>query len=75
MTPAFRRRTFLLLSNVIAALPLAASTAAQTASQQPAPATLPTETPAHFKVATATWDYERRDLMIPMRDGVKLHTL
>ncbi|HVH60465.1 MAG TPA: CocE/NonD family hydrolase, partial [Candidatus Sulfotelmatobacter sp.] len=75
MTPAFRRRTFLLVSNLIAALLLAASAAAQTASQQSAPATLPSETPEHFKVATGTWDYERRDLMIPMRDGVKLHTV
>src|SRR2546429_7312435 len=38
------------------------------------PTTLPSETPAHLKVATATWDYERREVMIPMRDGVRLHT-
>src|SRR5256884_3624710 len=39
------------------------------------PTTLPSETPAHLKVATATWDYERREVMIPMRDGVRLHTV
>ena len=36
---------------------------------------LPSETPAKFKPATSTFDYERRDVMIPMRDGVKLHTV
>jgi len=35
----------------------------------------PSETPADFKPATATWDYERREAEIPMRDGIKLHTV
>lgn len=33
------------------------------------------ETPANFKPATDSFDYTRRDVMIPMRDGVKLHTV
>ena len=33
------------------------------------------ETPAKFTPATATFDYVRREVMIPMRDGVKLHTV
>ncbi|MGH7621799.1 MAG: CocE/NonD family hydrolase, partial [Gemmatimonadaceae bacterium] len=33
------------------------------------------ETPAKFTPATSTFDYQRRDVMIPMRDGVKLHTV
>ncbi|HEX5436318.1 MAG TPA: CocE/NonD family hydrolase [Gemmatimonadaceae bacterium] len=37
--------------------------------------TLPNETPAHFTPQTSTFDYVRRDVMIPMRDGVKLHTV
>jgi putative CocE/NonD family hydrolase len=37
--------------------------------------TLPSETPAHVTPATADFDYVRRDVMIPMRDGVKLHTV
>ena len=37
--------------------------------------TLPSETPAAFQVATEGWDYTRREVMIPMRDGVKLHTI
>jgi putative CocE/NonD family hydrolase len=35
----------------------------------------PSETPAHFKPATTSFDYVSRDVMIPMRDGVKLHTI
>jgi putative CocE/NonD family hydrolase len=36
---------------------------------------LPSETPAEFKPATDSFEYVRRDVMIPMRDGVKLHTV
>ena len=36
---------------------------------------LPSETPAHFKPVTSSFDYTRREVMIPMRDGVKLHTV
>jgi len=75
MSPALRRRAFFLLNNVLAALLLTASAAPQTASPQSPQATLPNETPAHFKVAQETWDYSRRDVMIPMRDGVRLHTV
>ena len=35
----------------------------------------PSETPAHFQPATGGFDYQRHDVMIPMRDGVKLHTV
>ena len=35
----------------------------------------PSETPAHFQAPTQGMDYERREVMIPMRDGVKLHTV
>ncbi len=35
----------------------------------------PSETPAQFSTAQDTWDYSRREVMIPMRDGVKLHTV
>jgi uncharacterized protein len=37
--------------------------------------TLPNETPDHFVPVTSSFDYVRRDIMIPMRDGVKLHTV
>jgi uncharacterized protein len=36
---------------------------------------LPSETPAQFKPVTDSFDYIRRDVMIPMRDGVELHTV
>jgi putative CocE/NonD family hydrolase len=35
----------------------------------------PSETPAELKPATTGFDYDRREVMIPMRDGVKLHTI
>ena len=37
--------------------------------------TLPSETPAQLKPVTDSFDYTRREVMIPMRDGVKLHTV
>jgi putative CocE/NonD family hydrolase len=36
---------------------------------------LPSETPVEFKPREDSFDYIRRDVMIPMRDGVKLKTL
>jgi uncharacterized protein len=37
--------------------------------------TLPSESPQAFKPTNYGLEYERRDVMIPMRDGVKLHTV
>src|SRR5678809_1717624 len=37
--------------------------------------TLPSETPSDFKPTNYGFNYERRTVMIPMRDGVKLHTV
>ena len=45
------------------------------APQRPQYPTLPSETPPAFKPVTDSFDYERRDVMIAMRDGVKLHTV
>jgi putative CocE/NonD family hydrolase len=56
---------------------LAGSALAQNA-QTSAPATspgLPSDTPANFTRVTTSFDYVKRDVMIPMRDGVKLHTV
>jgi uncharacterized protein len=36
---------------------------------------LPSETPDRFEPTNDGFDYARRDVMIPMRDGVKLHTV
>jgi len=40
-----------------------------------APDTLPSETPAAFVPRVDTFDYIKREVMIPMRDGVKLKTI
>ncbi len=45
------------------------------AQQAPLYPNYPSETPQAFQQPTAGMDYERRDVMIPMRDGVKLHTV
>jgi len=37
--------------------------------------TLPNETPQKFEATNEGFDYVRREVMIPMRDGVKLHTV
>ena len=36
---------------------------------------LPSETPEKLAPVTGSFDYVKRDVMIPMRDGVKLHTV
>jgi len=38
-------------------------------------ATLPSEMPAQLKPVTDSFEYTRREVMIAMRDGVKLHTV
>ena len=57
----------------ILAVALAASLAASTASA--ADTVLPSEIPARFNPVTSGYDFIRRDVMIPMRDGVKLKTV
>jgi uncharacterized protein len=75
MTRAVRLRASVLFAAVLAAYFFPAGAAAQAPSPQSAQATLANETPAQLKVPQDTWDYARRDVMIPMRDGVKLHTV
>src|SRR5436190_9955963 len=60
----------------VVAVVLVESAAMRTSGQQPPkyPA-LPSETPAKLAPTTDGFDYGRRDVMIPMRDGVKLHTV
>ena len=36
---------------------------------------MPADMPDQFVPVTDTFDYIKRDVMIPMRDGVKLHTI
>jgi putative CocE/NonD family hydrolase len=59
------------------AFPLLAGSLLTLHAQTPAPLypALPSETPATLHTAPTHADYERREVMIPMRDGVKLHTV
>ena len=57
------------------ALALGAFCLAPSRSYAQNPATLPSETPDTLRPATTGFDYERRIAEIPMRDGVKLHTV
>jgi len=50
------------------------SVAAQNASTAQYPS-YPSETPNQFEPRTDSFDYVRREVMIPMRDGVKLYTV
>jgi putative CocE/NonD family hydrolase len=59
---------------LIGALLMVDSLLAQAPPRPKYPA-LPSETPADFKPVTESFDYVRRDVMIPMRDGVRLHTV
>jgi putative CocE/NonD family hydrolase len=47
----------------------------QTSDQKKQYPNLPSETPDKFVPTNDGFDYVRRDVMIPMRDGVKLHTV
>jgi uncharacterized protein len=66
-------RVHTLLAIAFGITALATAPGAQTTSQRPK--TLPSETPAAFRPVTDSFDYVRRVVMIPMRDGVKLHTV
>jgi hypothetical protein len=63
-----------LLATVSCAVFFADSVAAQTPPRPKYPG-LPSEMPAKLEPVTESFDYVRRTVMIPMRDGVKLHTV
>ena len=68
-------RTFSsLVTGLVVMLLFTAALVAQT-SPTPTPATLQSETPQTFTPTNYGFDYVRRDVMIQMRDGVKLHTV
>jgi putative CocE/NonD family hydrolase len=64
---------------LVASLALSASLTAQapdpSVAQKPQYPDYPSETPAQVQPATTGFDYERREAMVPMRDGVKLHVV
>src|SRR5713101_1811140 len=67
--------TLTLFAPVLGALLFVKALAAQTAAPPAGYPDLPSETPAKFTAAADSFDYIKRDVMIPMRDGVKLHTV
>src|SRR6267143_1097107 len=72
MKPIHCVRRLTLLVPVLGALLFSELAVAQA---PPATPTLPSETPAQFTPVTDSFDYARREVTIPMRDGVKLHTV
>jgi putative CocE/NonD family hydrolase len=73
-----RLRPLTVGSPLFLALLFVAIAPAQSARAQATPsasAGLPNETPAKLTPVTDSFDYVKRDVMIPMRDGVKLHTV
>jgi putative CocE/NonD family hydrolase len=75
-----RRHLFVLVSALFGIAFLSAPAAAQSDAKSDAksPATysaLPTDIPAKFEPNSDAFDHVRREVMIPMRDGVKLHTV
>src|SRR6202047_587323 len=67
-------RALALLALMLGRLFGSASAWAQATPQTKA-AELASETPAKLEPVTTGFDYVRREVMIPMRDGVKLHTV
>ena len=68
------RRT-LALACFLFAFSLYPTAKAQTPETPPKYADYPSETPTNLVQSTTGFDYEKRDVMIPMRDGIKLHTI
>jgi len=73
LTDRVRRLPLLVLIPVVLV-----SVETATGQTTPTPTTypdLPSETPASLEPVTDSFDYVKRDVMIPMRDGVRLHTV
>ena len=68
----FHARTLGWLTPFLAGSLLLGSSVAQTGA---ADTSLPSETPTKIEPVTDSFDYIKRDVMIPMRDGVRLHTV
>jgi uncharacterized protein len=75
MNSIYRVRIFAGLIPFLGALLFVSSSGAQTSAPAPGSATLESEMPANLQPVTDSFDYARREVMIPMRDGVKLYTV
>ena len=72
MKQTIRPYALILLAPLFGALSFVQPSVAQAPTPYP---DLPSETPANFQPVTDSFEYVKRDVMIPMRDGVKLHTV
>jgi putative CocE/NonD family hydrolase len=70
-----RARTLILFLPVIGSLLSVGLLSGQNPPSKVKQPGLPSETPAQFQPVTTSFDYARREVMIPMRDGVKLRTV
>jgi uncharacterized protein len=68
-----RLRTLTAFSQAFIAATFIAAFATSVGAQATSPAS--SEMPATLEPVTGSFDYIKRDVMIPMRDGVKLHTV
>jgi uncharacterized protein len=64
-----------LLLAVLGAILFVKQSAAQTEQPSVKYPNFPSETPSQLAPVTEAFEYDRRDVMIPMRDGVRLHTV
>ncbi len=64
---------FTLCAGAVLTAGIAQAQASSSASSQAT--SLPSEMPEHLQPVTDSFDYIKRDVMIPMRDGVRLHTV
>src|SRR6266404_3544171 len=75
MSRSYLGRIAVTTTSIAAVIILALSVQTSRGQSQSSPAGLPSETPAKIEPVTSSFDYVRREVMIPMRDGVKLHTV
>jgi putative CocE/NonD family hydrolase len=79
INPIWRRSSvslpFILATLFLIAPFFAEQALSQASAQSSTQADLPSESPAKYTPVTDAFDYVKRDVMIPMRDGVKLHTI
>jgi hypothetical protein len=77
MRLTIRIRSFVVSAPLFLAMFLTAQLFAQNAPAPESPKypNFPSESPAKFEPVTSDFGYTRREVMVPMRDGVKLHTV
>jgi putative CocE/NonD family hydrolase len=75
MNPKNSFQRLIVLGCILSASPFLETALAQTPGTPAKYPDSPSETPTKLVPVTSRFDYEKREVMIPMRDGVKLHTV